>query len=810
MSSPWKQVSGRRMPPLPGNSSPSIFGRRGPSGECADIGLNPTNVKMYLNANPWLVADFLKENSNNDEVQKILNSHCVQFQTDTSYTHSGRCSRLQSVSKESLTNTATTDRQEMLNSMVNVIEEAKELPKMLYHLSTVIVKAIEADDFFLYTVSTNGKDMHLCRECNGKIQEIMFGPVIPGTTISAYVAAKKEAILVEDILGDERFPRGAGIENSNAQSVLCLPVLLPNGDLPAVLQLSRNYGSTAFTEENLEIASTYMLWAGISLNKVQMCKGLMKQREFNDFLLEVSRVIFDDIVAIDTLTEHIIMFAKSLVNADRCALFLLDPKTEELYADLFDEGKVINGQPIFTKKQQIRFSIEKGIAGHVARTGEVVNIPDAYSDERFNREVDIRTGYTTRSILCMPIMSHGSVIGVVQLINKKDPSQHAFGKTDESNFRMFAVYCALALHYSKVYSSILHCERVLGVTQEQLAFHTVATSEDADRLLSRWTKRTIIPDDLDSFEFDCRPHTNILCDLLLHMTLKLCGEDCFDLETLARFLLTVKKNYRPNPFHNFAHAFNVAHCMYALLMHSPGVFADFECQAMFIATICHDLDHRGTTNALIQKSDSPLADLYASSILENHHYQTTMNILQHSGLNVFARLPVNTYKQVIGLIQHCILSTDLMLYFGNRQEVAKLLLSQGLDITNTAQRPKIQALMMTACDLCATAKLWPNQREAVDCLYQEFYAQGDEEKKRGEQPMEMMDRDQHHTLPKQQIGFLTNVALPCFSTLSEIIPPAKFLLEGCKDNLVQWQQETKGKSTAMWEPGVSRLSPSKK
>ena len=75
------------------------------------------------------------------------------------------------------------------------------------------------------------------------------------------------------------------------------------------------------------------------------------------------------------------------------------------------------------------------------------------------REVDIRTGYTTRSILCMPIMSHGSVIGVVQLINKKDPSQKAFDKTDESNFRMFAVYCALALHYSKVIIVIFRLEK---------------------------------------------------------------------------------------------------------------------------------------------------------------------------------------------------------------------------------------------------------------------------------------------------------------------------------------------------------------
>lgn len=65
-----------------------------------------------------------------------------------------------------------------------------------------------------------------------------------------------------------------------------------------------------------------------------------------------------------------------------------------------------------------------------------------------NREVDLKTGYTTRNILCMPIVSRGTVIGVVQMVNKLSGS--AFTKTDENNFKMFAVFCALALHCANV------------------------------------------------------------------------------------------------------------------------------------------------------------------------------------------------------------------------------------------------------------------------------------------------------------------------------------------------------------------------
>jgi cAMP and cAMP-inhibited cGMP 3',5'-cyclic phosphodiesterase 10 len=65
-----------------------------------------------------------------------------------------------------------------------------------------------------------------------------------------------------------------------------------------------------------------------------------------------------------------------------------------------------------------RFPVGTGIAGQVAKTGEVLNITDAYCDSRFNRTIDKLTGYRTKTILCMPIFIRGNVIGVVQMVNK--------------------------------------------------------------------------------------------------------------------------------------------------------------------------------------------------------------------------------------------------------------------------------------------------------------------------------------------------------------------------------------------------------
>ena len=54
-----------------------------------------------------------------------------------------------------------------------------------------------------------------------------------------------------------------------------------------------------------------------------------------------------------------------------------------------------------------RFPMDKGIAGYVASTSEVLNISDPYRDSRFNREVDMKTGYITKSILCVPVRCKG-------------------------------------------------------------------------------------------------------------------------------------------------------------------------------------------------------------------------------------------------------------------------------------------------------------------------------------------------------------------------------------------------------------------
>ncbi|XP_034186192.1 dual 3',5'-cyclic-AMP and -GMP phosphodiesterase 11 isoform X3 [Osmia lignaria lignaria] len=103
------------------------------------------------------------------------------------------------------------------------------------------------------------------------------------------------------------------------------------------------------------------------------------------------------------------------------------------------------------KKDEIKIPWGTGIVGYVAESGEPVNIPDAYKDSRFNREIDALTGYRTRALLCMPIKDcNGDVIGVAQVINKLG-GEGQFTAQDEKVFAGYLQFCGIGLRNAQLY-----------------------------------------------------------------------------------------------------------------------------------------------------------------------------------------------------------------------------------------------------------------------------------------------------------------------------------------------------------------------
>jgi len=128
--------------------------------------------------------------------------------------------------------------------------------------------------------------------------------------------------------------------------------------------------------------------------------------------------------------------ALHVLKAERGTVFLFDESSNELYSQ------------VATGAGEIRFPADKGIAGETAQTRSLVNVPDCYSDPRFNREVDRQTGYKTRCLLSIPLIGiDDQLVGVLQVLNKHSG---VFHEDDEELARALAAQCAVALQRSKL------------------------------------------------------------------------------------------------------------------------------------------------------------------------------------------------------------------------------------------------------------------------------------------------------------------------------------------------------------------------
>jgi hypothetical protein len=117
----------------------------------------------------------------------------------------------------------------------------------------------------------------------------------------------------------------------------------------------------------------------------------------------------------------------TLLDAERVSLFLVDHDTGTLVMRVAED---------LPTDGEVRLPIGTGIAGTVAQTGRAVRVDDAYRDSRFNPEVDRRSGFRTRSILCLPVKDRkGEVFAVAQLLNHRDG--RAFDDADEARFAEF-------------------------------------------------------------------------------------------------------------------------------------------------------------------------------------------------------------------------------------------------------------------------------------------------------------------------------------------------------------------------------------
>jgi len=191
-----------------------------------------------------------------------------------------------------------------------------------------------------------------------------------------------------------------------------------------------------------------------------------------ELLLEVGRLLSSKLELSELLTS-VLELSTRVVDAESASLLLLDEKTQELYFDV--------ALGLGPEAAKVRLPLGAGIAGSVAKSRKPEIINAVRQDPRWSPAMDAHTGFVTRSILAVPMLLKGHLVGVLEAINKKSGD---FSEADLLAFEAFASQAAVAIENARLFSSLREERFKLATVFAQMTDGAVLTDPDGKVLLA--------------------------------------------------------------------------------------------------------------------------------------------------------------------------------------------------------------------------------------------------------------------------------------------------------------------------------------
>jgi signal transduction histidine kinase/CRP-like cAMP-binding protein len=309
----------------------------------------------------------------------------------------------------------------------------RTVQRLVSHLSQQHYKSGET----IFDESTQGRDLYLI--LTGKVHIKKYTKY--GTETLLAVLHERDFFGELSLIGG--FPRSARAVAVGDCTIICLSY----EHYQSLLRESKTFAQNLLQHLALRLRTIdQMFVAELERNLASFQSQLDKLH----LLIEASKTV-NSAIGSDDLLDLIVTAATTSIRADRGTLYLINPVTKELWS------KVLKGDDLV----EIRLPLGKGLAGYVAKTGETVNIIDAYKDPRFNPEIDRKSGYKTRNVLCMPLRDKdGKIVGVFQLLNKRGGP---FTKEDEEFITALSVHASIALQNAQMVKELVQSERLSAI-----------------------------------------------------------------------------------------------------------------------------------------------------------------------------------------------------------------------------------------------------------------------------------------------------------------------------------------------------------
>ena len=325
-----------------------------------------------------------------------------------------------------------------------------------------------------------------------KSEEIKKYKLRVGEGIAGWVFKNKRPVIANDVYKDKRFKKSISQKlKYETHNILCTPLLVKNVAI-GVLEVINKELYSPFVDDDLRILNILANNISIVIENARLFDTSLKKINELNTLSEISRNI-NSILDLDPLLKVVMQNATEVMKAEVSSVLLLDEDEKEL---IF---RIALGEKS-EKVKKIRLKVGEGIAGWVAKTGKSIIVNDVKNEPRFNQRVDRKTGFKTRSILCVPLYSKEKMIGVIQVINKHE--NLPFTKGDEELLHTFACHAAIAIENAKLYENIREEERKRGIYQRFLSPQIVDEIMNKAKTISLGGRRqnvTILFSDIRGF-----------------------------------------------------------------------------------------------------------------------------------------------------------------------------------------------------------------------------------------------------------------------------------------------------------------------
>lgn len=588
-----------------------------------------------------------------------------------------------------------------------------------------------------------------------------------------------KVLIIKDAYEHPSFDSSTDLETGyRTRSILSVPIFNNRGDVIGVTEMvNKQDDQMEFTQWDSHMIQIFNVFCGISLENAKLYQESKdmssKLRSFFDVSLSLSQS-----ENIQRILTDIIHNARQVIKASRASLFLVDDAAQVMNSFITDGGKLPPTLPLTA-----------GIAGHCAMSKECVIVNNAYDDPRFNRAVDIGTGFTTTSLCAAPILSsNGRVLGVVEMVNK-DEAEGGFNDKDVELLKSFATFASVSLENSRLK------DLASGSSVDAAIVQWIS---DAERTQYKTPiKLQLTPEKqqecsrLDFFAIEWKGMPEIQMFFYLFQKFHLLETFKVNNEMLFRYIFELRQRYNDVPYHNWIHAGDVTEyvCYELSLSGADKLLTPLELFGVVVAATAHDTNHDGFNNVYNVKTETPLGILFKDqSVMETHHCSQLIEILTKEETNLLHALSPTDNKRIWTLMIRLILATDMAHHFKLVKQLQEILDAGGLNLADGEHRVLMMQMLLKVADISNVSRPFETADKWCDVLCEEFFRQGDNEKKQGIELTSPLNDRENSNKPKSQIGFYNFICIPLYQAVARAFPPLEVNLNSVKANLEVWKK----------------------